>query len=186
MISNEINVIQEGTLFKIPLEKSNENIIKSEKKEKKVKKNNLNEKVNQNSFKENSPFSKIKNEKIKNDLEIDFVFNKIINEQEKLKFFVNNNSEIIEALTNYQVLKEKNNLIRKIKNFLKKLKISKELISYIINAIQKYEINKNSININEVNEFIHNQINEKRKTRKILRNIFDKVIIYSKQIGFID
>ena len=50
MISNEINVIQEGTLFKIPLEKSNENIIKSEKKEKKEKKNNLNEKVNQNSF----------------------------------------------------------------------------------------------------------------------------------------
>ena len=119
-------------------------------------------------------------------MEIDFVFNKIINEQEKLKFFVNNNSEIIEALTNYQVLKEKNNLLRKIKNFLKKLKISKELISYIINAIQKYEINKNSININEVNEFIHNQINEKRKTRKILWNPFDKVIIYSKQIGFID
>ena len=52
MISNEINVIQEGTLFKIPLEKSNENIIKSEKK----KKNNLNEKADQNSFKKNSPF----------------------------------------------------------------------------------------------------------------------------------
>ena len=50
MISNEINVIQEGTLFKIPLEKSNENIIKSEKKEKKEKKNDLNGKGKQNYF----------------------------------------------------------------------------------------------------------------------------------------
>ena len=183
-MTTDINVIQQGTIFKIPFDKSFQNIINQEEKENLS--NSTDFSINQNIKKFLSYYSNLKNEKIKNDLEIDDEMNKIINEQEKLKFFVNNNSEIIEALTNYQVLKEKNNLIRKIKNFLKKLKISKELISYIINAIQKYEINKNSININEVNEFIQNQINEKRKTRKILWNLFDKVIIYSKQIGFID
>ncbi len=182
MISNEINVIQEGTLFKIPLEKSNEKIIKSGK----TKKNTLNEKVDQNSFKENSPFSKIKKEKIKNDLEIDFVFNKIINEQEQLKFFVNKNSEIIETLTNYQVLKKKNNLLKNIKHFLKKLKINKELECYIIDVIQKYEKDKNSVNIYEANEFIHNKLNEKKKVRKFYYNLLDKIIVYSKNIGFID
>ncbi len=182
MISNEINVIQEGTLFKIPLEKSNEKIIKSGK----TKKNTLNEKVDQNSFKENSPFSKIKKEKIKNDLEIDFVFNKIINEQEQLKFFVNKNSEIIETLTNYQVLKKKNNLLKNIKHFLKKLKINKELECYIIDVIQKYEKDKNIFNIYEANEFIHNKLNEKKKVRKFYYNLLDKIIVYSKNIGFID
>jgi hypothetical protein len=186
LTTNDINVIQQGSIFKIPLDKSFQNIMNQEEKENlsNSTKQSIDHILKDKEF--SSLYSNLKNEKIKNDLEIDDALDKIINEQEQLKFFVNNNSEIIEALTNYQVLKEKNNLLRKIKNFLKKLKISKELISYIINAIQKYEINKNSININEVNEFIQNQINEKRKTRKILRNIFDKVIIFSKQIGFID
>ena len=111
---------------------------------------------------------------------------KIINEQEQLKFFVNKNSEIIETLTNYQVLKKKNNLLKQIKHFLKKLKINKDLVYYIIDVIQKYEKDKNSVNIYEANEFINNKLNEKKKVRKFYYNLLDKIIVYCKNIGFID
>ena len=66
------------------------------------------------------------------------------------------------------------------------LKINKELVSYIIDVIQKYEKDKNSVNINEANEFIHIKLNEKKKFRKFYYNLLEKIIVYAKNIGFID
>ena len=52
--------------------------------------------------------------------------------------------------------------------------------------IQKYEIDKSSIDLFEINKSINQLIVEKKKTKKKLIDLFDKVIEYSKQIGFID
>ena len=186
LTTNDINVIQQGSIFKIPLDKSFQNIMNQEEKENlsNSTKQSIDHILKDKEF--SSLYSNLKNEKIKNDLEIDDVMDKIINEQEQLKFFVNKNSEIIETLTNYQVLKKKNNLLKNIKHFLKKLKINKELECYIIDVIQKYEKDKNSVNIYEANEFIHNKLNEKKKVRKFYYNLLDKIIVYCKNIGFID
>ena len=175
LTTNDINVIQQGSIFKIPLDKSFQNIMNQEEKENlsNSTKQSIDHILKDKEF--SSLYSNLKNEKIKNDLEIDDALDKIINEQEQLKFFVNKNSEIIETLTNYQVLKKKNNLLKNIKHFLK-----------IIDVIQKYEKDKNSVNIYEANEFIHNKLNEKKKVRKFYYNLLDKIIVYSKNIGFID
>ena len=179
MLNKKLNIIQEGTLFKIPVDKTNSNILNLE-----VKENNLKQSNNKNINIYSS--LNLKYAKIKNDLEIDDLMDRIIGTQEKLKIFVNKNSEIIETLTNYHELKKKNKLLRKIKNFLIKLKISKELVNYILKEIQKYEIDKSSIDLFEINKSINQLIVEKKKTKKKLIDLFDKVIEYSKQIGFID
>lgn len=179
MLNKKLNIIQEGTLFKIPVDKTNSNILNLE-----VKENNLKQSNNKNINLYSS--LNLKYAKIKNDLEIDDLMDRIIGTQEKLKIFVNKNSEIIETLTNYHELKKKNKLLRKIKHFLIKLKISKELVNYILKEIQKYEIDKSSIDLFEINKSINQLIVEKKKTKKKLIDLFDKVIEYSKQIGFID
>ena len=179
MLNKKLNIIQEGTLFKIPVDKTNSNILNLE-----VKENNLKQSNNKNINLYSS--LNLKYAKIKNDLEIDDLMDRIIGTQEKLKIFVNKNSEIIETLTNYHELKKKNKLLRKIKHFLIKLKISKELVNYILKEIQKYEIDKSSIDLFEINESINQFIIEKKKRKKNLIDLFYKVIEYSKQIGFID
>ena len=179
MLNKKLNIIQEGTLFKIPVDKTNSNILNLE-----VKENNLKQSNNKNINLYSS--LNLKYARIKNDLEIDDLMDRIIGTQEKLKIFVNKNSEIIETLTNYHELKKKNKLLRKIKHFLIKLKISKELVNYILKEIQKYEIDKSSIDLFEINKSINQLIVEKKKTKKKLIDLFDKVIEYSKQIGFID
>jgi hypothetical protein len=116
MLNKKLNIIQEGTLFKIPFDKTNSNILNLEEKENNLKQSN-NKNINLYSS------LNLKYSRIKNDLEIDDLMDRIIGTQEKLKIFVNKNSEIIETLTNYHELKKKNKLLRKIKNFLIKLKI---------------------------------------------------------------
>jgi hypothetical protein len=55
-----------------------------------------------------------------------------------------------------------------------------------LKEIQKYEIDKSSIDLFEINESINQFIIEKKKRKKKLIDLFFKVIEYSKQIGFID
>ena len=167
MLNKNLNIIQEGTLFKIPVDKTNSNILNLE-----VKENNLKQSNNKNINLYSS--LNLKYAKIKNDLEIDDLMDRIIGTQEKLKIFVNKNSEIIETLTNYHELKKKNKLLRKIKHFLIKLKISKELVNYILKEIQKYEIDKSSIDLFEINKSINQLIVEKKKTKKKLKKIKKK------------
>jgi hypothetical protein len=186
MLKSNDNVIQQGSIFKIPLDKSFQNIMSQDEKENLS--NSTKQSVNHNEKDKEflTLYSNLKKDKLKNDLEIDDAMDKIINEQEQLKIFINKKSEIIETLTNYQVLMKKNKLLKQIKHFLKKLKINKELVSYIIDVIQKYEKDKNSVNINEANEFIHIKLNEKKKFRKFYYNLLEKIIVYAKNIGFID
>ena len=104
MLKSNDNVIQQGSIFKIPLDKSFQNIMSQDEKENLS--NSTKQSVNHNEKDKEflTLYSNLKKDKLKNDLEIDDAMDKIINEQEQLKIFINKKSEIIETLTNYQVL----------------------------------------------------------------------------------